>query len=53
MVGQKGDHRGACSVEDASIIKDYLCSNQNAVDFGHVVAYLVVVDELAIDSFEY
>ena len=50
-MGQKSNNWGACSIENGSIVKNDLGSNQYTGHLGDVVTNLVVIDELAVDTF--
>jgi len=51
-VRQKGNDGSARPIQDSPIVKDDFCSHQDAGDVVDVVAHLVVVEELAVDSVE-
>ena len=53
VVSQHSDNRSSSSVQNGSVIKDNLCPYQNTSNFRNVVSYLIVVDQLTVDSFQH
>ena len=52
-MSQHSNDRGACSIQNGTVIEDDLCSYEYAVDLGHVVGQFVVVYQLAFYALQH
>ena len=50
IMGQKRNDRSPCSIENSPVIKDDLGSYKHTGHFSYVVAYFVVIDQMASDA---